>query len=357
MDLKNLKKLALLILLGAAGAPALSAQQTFNTTIYFDYTFNLTHDGFLTGTDAAKVLDNKFAFRRAYFTYENKISDYVRFRFRYDADNTGNIASLSGAKDDKLRPFMKHLYLQWNPDFISSVINIGMIETLSFKMAEDRWGYRSVAKTLLDIYKDITGVDIRQSSADIGVSWKGTLAKELRFGAGVYNGEGYSHPELNKYKKIAGYLQFVPTAGLSINGYVDYEAQVPTATLASPFALTYKAEAFFEMVPGLTVVGEWFTYNNDKFMNADLSHYNVGGYSVFGSYKVVVDKFNLFARYDHYQPNSTQSVKNQALIILGADWYAWGSNARLQPNVWIYTYADSNKKSDAVFSLTFFLSF
>ena len=34
-----------------------------------------------------------------------------------------------------------------------------MIDTLSFKLAEDRWGYRSVAKTLVDGYKDITGVE------------------------------------------------------------------------------------------------------------------------------------------------------------------------------------------------------
>jgi hypothetical protein len=352
-----LRRFALFVLLGVAGTSALRAQQTFNTTIYFDYTFNLANNGYMTGTDAAKALDNKFNFRRAYFTYENKISDSLRFRFRYDADNTGNLTSLSGSKDDKLRPFIKHLYLQWNPNFLYSTINIGMIETLSFKMAEDRWGYRSVAKTFLDIYKDITGVDIRQSSADIGASWKGTLAKELRFGVGVFNGEGYSHPESNKYKKVAGYLQFVPTAGLSLNGYLDYEPQVPTAALSAPKAVTYKIEAFFEMVPGLTLVGEWFTYNNDKYLNADASHYNVGGYSVFGSYKVVRDKFSLFARFDHYEPNSTMSSKNTDLVILGADWNAWGSNCRLQPNVWLYNYADSNKKSDAVFALTFFMSF
>ncbi|MCK7484035.1 MAG: hypothetical protein M0C28_48955 [Candidatus Moduliflexus flocculans] len=35
-----------------------------------------------------------------------------------------------------------------------------MIETLTFKPAEERWGYRSVAKTLLDGYRDITKKDI-----------------------------------------------------------------------------------------------------------------------------------------------------------------------------------------------------
>ena len=120
-------------------------------------------------TDAAKALTNKFAFRRAYFTYENKISDYLKFRFRYDADNTANLTSVDFAKqttkkDDKLRPFVKHIYLEWSHDFLQSKVNIGMIETLSFKLAEDRWGYRSVAKTLVDGYKDITGVEVDATS-------------------------------------------------------------------------------------------------------------------------------------------------------------------------------------------------
>ena len=36
------------------------------------------------------------------------------------------------------------------------VLNVGMIETLTFKPAEERWGLRSVAKTLVDGYQDIT---------------------------------------------------------------------------------------------------------------------------------------------------------------------------------------------------------
>ena len=138
----------------------------------------MTNNGAITGTDAAKALDNKFNFRRAYFTYENKISDYLKFRFRIDADNTANITSVdftkaTTKKDDKLRPFVKHIYLEWSPDWLQSKFNIGMIETLSFKLAEDRWGYRSVAKTLVDGYKDITGVDILQSSADQGRKLEG----------------------------------------------------------------------------------------------------------------------------------------------------------------------------------------
>jgi hypothetical protein len=347
-----------------ASTTSLMAQQTFATTIYFDYTTNITNDGAMTGTDAAKALNNKFAFRRAYFQYENKISDTLKFRFRFDADNTGNLTSTSGSKDDKLRPFVKHLFLEWSQDWLQSKFNIGMIETLSFKLAEDRWGYRSVAKTLLDIYKDVTGSDIRQPSADLGLTWKGTLARPLRFGLGVFNGEGYGHAEANKFKKLAGYFQVIPVPGLNVFAYADTEKQVTTDG-SNKGAITYKVDGYFDMVKNLNVSVEWFKYDNEKYFdtvtNADGSksenHFDVGGWSLFGTYKIVPDKISVFARYDSYQPKSTDSNRDMTLLIVGLDWFAWGSNCRLQPNVWIYNYKDSAKKTDIVGALTFFMSF
>lgn len=370
MKKKTILKAAVIVLVAAMASTGLLAQtttpppQTFGTTIYFDYTSNVSNDGYLTGTEAARALSNKFAFRRAYFTYENKISDYLKFRFRLDADNTGLLTSTSGSKTDGLRPFVKHIYLEWSRDWLQSKFNLGMIETLSFKLAEDRWGFRSVAKTLVDGYKDITGADIRQSSADLGLTWKGTLARPLRFALGVFNGEGYSHPELNKFKKFEGYIQIVPVAGLNIFAYADAEKQVTTDG-SNRKAMTYKVDGYFDMVKNLNITAEWFTFNNDKnfdvVTNADgsksESHYNVSGWSVFGTCKIVPDKIGVFARYDSYQPKSTLSSKDMSLVILGLDWFAWGANTRLQPNVWIYNYKDSAKKTDIVANLTFFMSF
>jgi len=350
--------LAILCLLAVSSfgwgqAAVVPPPQTFTTTVYFDYSAFATTNGYLT----SNPLSNKFHFRRAYFTYENKISDYLKFRFRYDADNTVNITSVDFAgkstkKDDKLRPFIKHLFLEWSQDWLQSRFNIGMIETLAFKPSEDRWGLRSVAKTLVDGYKDITGTEIKATSADIGVSWKGALAKQLRFALGVHNGSAYSHAETDKFKKISGYLQLVPVAGLSIIGYGDYEKQNDNQK-----AVTTKIDVFFDMISKINISFEWFNYNNEMYMNTDNSHYQVGGFSVFGTYKIDPDKFTVFARYDHYQPNSRLSVKDQDLIILGLDWFAWGATGRLQPNVWIYSYKDAARKQDVVFNLTFFLSF
>jgi hypothetical protein len=227
-----------------------------------------------------------------------------------------------------------------------------MIETLTFKLAEDTWGYRSVAKTLVDGYKDVTGVDIRASSADIGANMTGAISKFIRYGAMISSGEGYTHPEYNSFKKLQGNLRIIPVAGLSVVGYYEYEKQDDANT-----ANMYKVDGFFEMVKNLTVGAEYFSYDNDKFMNADKSHYNAGGLSIWGIYKIVLDKFNVFARYDHYTPNSTNSLANINLIIAGFDWTPVHKSWKIQPNIWYYTYADSTHKSDAYFNLTFFLSF
>lgn len=331
-----------LLIFGLAllGAGVASAQQSFNTTIYFDYTTYLSNNGPVT----SNLKNNFFAFRRAYFTYENKINDNLKFRFRYDADNTANLTSFdiktgSAKKDDKLRPFIKHLYLDYAGLLPNSSLKIGMTPTLTFEMAEARWGYRSVAKTLMDGYKDITGVEIDASSADIGVNLTGSVSKYIRYGAMAYNGAGYSHAENDKFKKFAGNIQLIPVAGLSIVGYMDYEKQDKDNS-----AQTYKLDGYLEMVKNLVIGAEYFVYQNDKYQTADKTRYDVSGFSLFG-------------RFDSYEPNNRVSDDEMSLVIAGLDWAPFHKSMKLQPNVWFVSYANSEKKNDMILQFTFFLSF
>ena len=386
--MRNTRNLIVAVVLGVLVLPLarLLAQtttpppQTFSTTIYFDYRHFLTNTGPVTLKPAGETtayLNNAFLFRRAYFTYENKINDNLKFRFRFDADNTANVTgvNLSGSpvsgvslsKDDKLRPFIKHLYLQYDGFLVPQMtLNVGMIETLTFKPAEDRWGLRSVAKTLLDGYKDVTKREIYAPSADIGASLKYSFSKYVRLAAGYYNGAGYSHAENDKYKEIQVQAQITPIAGFSIVGYYDLEGKLPVASLpgeTKPKGQTFKVDAFFEMVKDLVIGGEWFTYKNDLYQAAG-EKYDVGGWSVFGRYTIETDKFALFARYDSYNPNSLDPDLGISLIIAGFDWAPYHKSWRIQPNVWFTNYTDgvrynasATKNSDVVFNLTFFLAF
>jgi hypothetical protein len=386
--MRTKRNLILAVVLGVAILPlaSLLAQtttsppQTFTTTIYLDYRYFLNNAGPMTlkpSSQTTAYLSNQFIFRRAYFTYENKINDNLKFRFRLDADNTANVTgvTLTGlpvtgvttAKDDKLRPFMKHLYLEYSNFLIPKmVLNVGMIETLTFKPAEERWGLRSVAKTLVDGYKDITKKEIYASSADIGATLKYSFAKYFRVAAGYYNGSHYTHAENDQYKEIEIQTQITPFAGLSIVGYYDYEQKLPVASLpleTKPVGQTYKVDAFFEMVKNLVIAGEWFIYKNDLYQTAG-EKYDVGGWSAFGRYVVKADKFTLFARYDSYIPNSLDRDLDMSLVIAGFDWAPYHASWRLQPNIWFTNYtngvrynANATKNSDIVFNLTFFLSF
>jgi len=353
MAKKTASRIVFIFGLMLLSAGAAFAQQTFNTTIYFDYTSYLSSDGPVTSAEK----DNFFAFRRAYFTYENKINDNLKFRFRYDADNTANLTSVdiktgSTKKDDKLRPFIKHIYLDYAGLLPNSSLKIGMTETLTFKLAEDRWGFRSVAKTLVDGYKDITGVEIDATSADLGASLTGSVAKYLRYGFMVSNGSHYSHAEADKYKKLSGNIHLIPAAGLSIVGYMDYEKQDEDNS-----ATTYKVDGFFEMIKNLVVGAEYIVYKNDKYLTADKAQYDVSGFSIFGRYTLIPDIFSLFARFDSYEPNSQVGDDEMSLIIAGLDWAPVHKSWRLQPNIWIRSYTNSELKNDLILNLTFFLSF
>jgi len=341
-----------------ASRPAFS-QQTFGTTIYFDYVYFLSDEGPKTTVSSPGYRNNFFQFRRAYFTYENRIGDRLRFRFRYDADNTANVTSVdfnkrTTSKDEKLRPYMKHLYVEVS-DFLikNSRLRVGMADTLTFKPAEDKWGYRSVAKTIVDGYKDVTGEDIDATSADIGLWYGGSFNKYARWAFMVTNGSHYTKVENDKYKKLMGQLHLIPVAGLSLVGYIDYEKQTDTAS-----AYTYKLDIYFEMIRQLTISSEYFVYANDLKKDAVTGRkYDVSGFSLYGQYQIQRDVLALFARYDFYEPNNRRADDRVNLVIAGVDWAPLGPSMRLQPNIWFYSYEDKNKKDDLIFQFTFFLSF
>ncbi|MCX7973848.1 MAG: hypothetical protein N3B16_05040 [Candidatus Aminicenantes bacterium] len=359
LGLKLTRLLGLLALFFSFIANQAMAQQTFGTTIYFDYIYFLSDDGPITTVTAPGYRNNFFQFRRAYLTYENRIGDRLRFRFRFDADNTSNVTSVSFTRqtvttDGKLRPYMKHLYFEIS-DFLlkNTRLRIGMVDTLTWKPSEDKWGYRSVAKTLVDIYRDVTREDIDATSADIGIWYGGSVNKYIRYAFMLASGNHYTRIENDKWKKLMGQLHLVPIAGLSLVGYIDYEKQNPTDV-----AYTYKLDIYFEMIRNLIIASEYFVYNNDlKIDPVSKQKYKPSGLSIFGRYTIQLDYLSLFARFDHFEPNNQRDNDQINLIIAGVDWAPFGTSIRFQPNIWLYQYEDETKKNDLIFQFTFFLSF
>jgi hypothetical protein len=338
---------ALIVVLLSAGV--LSAQQKFSTTVYLDYQQYLTTDGYQNAVQKKQV--NSFSFRRAYFRYDNKVNDRLSFRLTFDAD-TVKAVNASGSPDDKFRPFVKHLYFEYADLIPKSVIRVGMADTLTFKVAEDKWGFRSVAKTLVDGYSDITGKGVDATSSDLGLSLLGAVSKQVRYGVAVTTGAAYNHPEGDRFKKVMGQLQVTPVAGLSFIGYADYEKQN-----AKQKAYSYKGDVFFEMVKNLVLAFEYFAYDSELNVDKVKGDYNRTGWSTWGRYVVKPDKLSLFARYDSYEPNSVTAADEIRLVIAGLDWAPWTTNVRIQPNIWFFDYTDTAKTDDIYFALTFFLTF
>jgi hypothetical protein len=153
-------------------------------------------------------------FRRIYFTFNSNLADNIKMRLRFEMDSPGDFTS-----KNKMAPVVKDAYLSYS--FGSHAIKGGVISPPTFgKTIEDFWGYRSMEKTPLDLFK------IR-SSRDHGLALEGdldaggTVNYTLMYGNGSSNGG-----EINSGKLLYGALTFEPMEGLVLEAYGDYETEV-----------------------------------------------------------------------------------------------------------------------------------
>ena len=133
-----------------------------------------------------------FWFRRIYFTYDNKLSDSVKMRLRFEMNSPGDFTTSS-----TLNSYVKDAYLSFSLGAGASLV-AGIQGPPSFALEEDTWGWRPLEKTPLDLYK-------WTSSRDFGVSVKGgnALAYHIMFGQGSSN-----KAETNSGKKFFGSLAY-----------------------------------------------------------------------------------------------------------------------------------------------------
>ena len=127
------------------------------------------------------------------FTYQKDIATDFAVRFRLEAKDAGF------AQGAKMEPFLKHGYLQWKQGLGDADIYLGLSGTPTWAVAEKVWGYRSIAKTVLDWNKI-------GSSADLGAALKGT-AGQLNYHLMVGNGPGQK-PEDDHGQKILWFVEF-----------------------------------------------------------------------------------------------------------------------------------------------------
>jgi len=294
--------------------------------MFYDYYHVLAADE----TDAKQPRKrNAFRFRRLYFTYQKDIATDFAIRLRLEAKDAGF------AQGAKMEPFVKHGYLQWKKGLGDADIYLGLSGTPTWAVAEKVWGYRSIAKTVLDWNKI-------GSSADLGAALKGA-AGQLSYHLMVGNGPGQK-PEDDHGKKFYGSLSFKAAERLILEGYADFNAKP-----AGRNERTFKG--FVGWQGAKSKVGlEAFSRTNEQ-AGAGGEDQVITGVSAFGSLPLNA-AFKGFGRFDavSYDDEDTTDL----LFIAGLD-YAAAKAVHLMPNVIVES--STGRDANVQGRLTFFCKF
>ncbi len=272
---------------------------------------------------------NAFRFRRLYLTYQKDIATDFAIRFRLEAKDAGF------AQGAKMRPFVKHSYLQWKRVLGDAELYLGLSGTPTWAVAEKVWGYRSVAKTALDW-------NAIGSSADLGAALKGGAGR-LSYHLMVGNGTGQG-PEDDHGKKFYGSLSFKAADRLILEGYADFNARP-----AGRNERTFKGFVGWQGARGSAGL-EVFSRTNELAGNGGEDHV-IAGISAFGSLPLAA-AFKGFGRFDVMAHDAEDTT--DLLFITGLD-YSAATAVHLMPNVLIESPAgrDANVQG----RLTFFYKF
>lgn len=317
------------------------AQGKFSGYMFGDYYYILNHSN--------SDLEGRhgFWFRRIYFTYDYKLTDNWSTRFRLELNSPGDFKTM-----DTVKPYVKDAYLAWNKGGHSILLGISPSPTWEF--IESFWGYRSVEKTPLDLYK-------MGDSRDFGLAFKGSFdeKKNYSYHVMIANGEG-TKSEVNKEKKFMGSFLFKIAKHFSLEVYGDYGAGADHQN-----SWTYqgflgwngeKARAGLQYAHQVQQKGE-----GKEELNFDVV-------SLFGSY-VLSEKTSFLLRYDRmsdplpaapsisYVPMNGSAPFN--VFLAGVDVHPIKAISFI-PNVMFVLYdkgEETNPDNDVHFKITFYFTF
>ena len=196
--------LAIVFAVGLRGA---RAQETSPTKIsveaFGDYYWVAQHD------DEEIEDRNGFWFRRIYLTFDQRLSESISARLRFEASQPGDFASAA-----TLDPIVKDAWVRWSPGPALQVV-AGIAPTPAFSSLEEFWGYRAVEKTPLDLQR-------MADSRDFGIALQGRVGsgERIRYHAMFGNGSG-TGTETDQGKKIALLAGADPFPGATVEVYAD----------------------------------------------------------------------------------------------------------------------------------------
>jgi hypothetical protein len=305
--------------------------------MFGDYFYNIARD-----KDASSISNaaekgekdfNAFQFRRIYLGYDYTISKKFSTRLRLEANQS---EKTSGGK---VGLFVKDAYLKWKNIIDGSDLIVGFSPTPTFGVSESYWGYRSLAKTIMDLRKIA-------SSRDFGLAAKGKLNSNgsINYWLMVGNGEG-NEPEDDKHKSIYAHIAVEPIKDFTITLYGDYRSaeDIPGLNASDMLSNNLLTTAFFAGFKqkgkySFGLEGFYQTQQNELATANSFDDQTSMGISLFGSADLS-EKFSLVGRYDYFDPISNSNyegdVRNYFLAALN---YKADSKVWVMPNIVMETY-------------------
>ena len=280
-----------------------NAQEKIWAKVFFDYSYN---------KDAAP--NNEFEIHRAYFTYQNQITESISYKFTTDVGRT--------TKDDRLTAYLKNALIKWKTKFGSFVFGLQGMNV--FKIQEGNWGYRFLEKSPMDQYEFA-------SSADLGIGYYNKLGGKINFGLTLTNGTGYKHSENDQYKKISANIYY-GSDKLDKSGKYNYGAIITQETYDFTSGSIMSAKS--KMVYGVFGAFQLMKLR----LGAEFDMRTIGGpetknmiISAYANY-ALYSKLDIFARFDNYDPNTDLADDANIYVIAGVD-YKPGKGLYIAPNI------------------------
>ncbi|HSD64208.1 MAG TPA: hypothetical protein VLB50_10435 [Ignavibacteriaceae bacterium] len=339
--MKNLLLLLTSFFFFAGLSTAQDNNPKFSGLMFGDYFYNAANH------DSSQKDLNGFQFRRIYITTDYTISDNFSSRFRLEADQ-GEITN-----NGKITTMVKDAWLKWKDIFNGSDFIFGISPTPAFDVSEAAWGHRYLEKTILDLSGSV-------SSRDLGIDLKGKFDKEgsVKYWLKIGNNSGNA-PEVNKYKRFYGLLEFDLTQNFLFTLYGDYasnpkkldpydnEMKNNSAFVFAGF-VNYKQKGSF----GLGVEGFLKSQQNQTPNSGLTSLTNQNGFGVsLWAYVNFTETVQIVGRFDTMDPNTDKDKDGKNLILAGLQFNPI-KNVCITPNVEIFTYQQESVDSDVTPRIT-----
>ncbi len=248
---------------------------------------------------------NAFDITRVYFGVRQDIGDHLLSRVTLDVGR--------GADAGKQWAYLKYAYVEWKDPAPGVKIQAGAIPTPYVGYAEHYWGHRWVTKSFADEYK-------LMSSADFGLGAEGSHAKGLvDWRAVLINGEGYSSPELDATKTMQARVSVDPLAAggkmnLTLTAFGSYSTASPDIDEAT--AGQQKGD------PALLFAGALGFKMDYLVLWAEYDGRTVGDVTTSGYSATLMPRVpkvgSLYARYDHFDPDTAVEDDATDRLMLGA---------------------------------------